>query len=72
MQWDVSLIQKSTTLHEYFNKVNKAVDADCSGISQDRRQATKDVLPDVIQLGRSEWYSFVFYLYLDHGQFGEL
>lgn len=72
VQWDVSLIQKSTTLHEYFNKVNKAVDADCSGISQDRRQATKDVLPDVIQLGRSEWYSFVFYLYLDHGQFGEL
>lgn len=72
VQWDVSLIQKRTTLHEYFNKVNKAVDADCSGISQDRRQATKDVLPDVIQLGRSEWYSFVFYLYLDHGQFGEL
>ena len=72
MQWDGSLIQKSTTLHEYFNKVNKAVDADCSDISDDRRQATKDVLPDVIQLGRSELYSFVFYLYLDHGQFGEL
>ena len=72
VQWDGSLIQKSATLHEYFNKVNKAVDADCSGISQDRRQATRDVLPDVIQLGRSEWYSFVFYLYLDHGQVGEL
>ena len=72
VQWDGSLIQKSTPLHEYFTKVNKAVDADCSGIRQDRRQTTKDVLPDVIQLGRSEWYSFVFYLYLDHGQVGEL
>jgi len=72
VQWDGSLIQKSTTLHEYFTKVNSAMDADCSGISQDRRQTTKDVLPDVIQLGRSEWYSFVFYLYLEHGQVGEL
>lgn len=72
VQWDGSLVQKNATLHEYFNKVSKAVDADCSGISQDRRQATKDDLPDVIQLGRSEWYSFVFYLYLEHGQVGEL
>ena len=70
---DSGLVQKSTTLHEYFTKVNKAVDADCSGISQDRRQVAKDFLPDVIQLGRSEWYSFVFYLYLDYNyQVGEL
>lgn len=73
VHWDGGLVQKSTTLYEYFTKVNKAVDADCSGISQDRRQATKDFLPDVIQLGRSELYSFVFYLYLDYDfQVGEL
>ena len=66
IQWDGGLIQKSTALYEYFNKVNKAIDADCSGISQDRRRTTKDFLPDLIQLGRSERYSFVFYLYLDY------
>ena len=72
-QWDAVLIQKSTALHEYFTQVSKAVDADCSGVSQDRRQNMKDFLPEVIQLGRSEWYSFVFFLYLDYDyQVGEL
>ena len=72
-QWDAGLIQKSTALHEYFTEVSKAVDAECSGVSQDGRQTMKDFLPEVIQLGRSEWYSFVFYLYLDYDyQVGEL
>ena len=67
------LIQESAAIHEYFAKVNEAINSDCSGISRDRREAMKDYLPDVIQLGRSEWYSFVFYLYLDYDfQVGEL
>ena len=72
VHWDSGLIQNSATLHEYFTRVKKAIDPDCSGISQDRRQAMKDFLPDVIQLGRSEGYTFVFFLYLDYDfQVGE-
>ncbi|KAL9954498.1 hypothetical protein ACROYT_G042046 [Oculina patagonica] len=72
VHWDSGLIQKSATLHEYFARVNKAVNPDCSGISQDRRESLKEFLPDVIHLGRSEGYSFVFYLYLDYDyQVGE-
>ena len=73
VHWNSGLIQESAAIHEYFTKVNEAINSDCSGISQDRREVMKDYLPDVIQLGRSEWYSFVFYLYLEYDfQVGEL
>ena len=73
VQWDGGLVQKSTTLHEYFSRVDKTVDAECVGISRDTRQAVRNYLPELIYLGRSEWYSFVFYLYLDYDfQVGEL
>ena len=73
VHWNSGLIQKSAAIHEYCTKVNEAINSDCSGISQDKRQAMKDYLPDVIQLGRSEWYSFVFYLYVDYNfKVGEL
>ena len=70
---DSGLIQNSTILHEFFTKVEQTVNSDCTGISRDEAQAVKDLLPDSIHLGRSELYSFVFYLYLDNDfQVGEL
>ncbi|KAJ7371019.1 hypothetical protein OS493_028176 [Desmophyllum pertusum] len=66
VHWDGGLIHGSTTLQEYYTRVSNTVRSNCSGVSQDKRQAVKDSLPDLIHLGRSEWYSFVFYLYLDY------
>lgn len=60
------LVQQTTAIHEYFTRVYSIVDSDCTGISKDSRQATRDYLPELIHLGRSEWYSFVFFLYLDY------
>ena len=67
------VIQNNTILREFFSEVEKAVNSDCTGISQEEALDIKDVLPDLIHLGRSEWYSFVFYLYLENEfQVGEL
>ena len=73
LQLDGGLIQKSTILHEYFTRVYRTVSSECTGISEDTRQAMRDYLPELIYLGRSESYSFVFYLYLDYDfKVGEL
>lgn len=72
VQLGSGLVQKTNTLHEYFTWVYTKVNSECSGISKDARQDTRDFLPELIYLGRSEWYSFVFYLYLDYDfQVGE-
>ena len=72
VQWDGGLIQESTTVHDFFTRVHNTVNSECTGISQDTRQTIRDYLPELIYLGRSESYSFVFYLYLDYNfQFGE-
>ena len=72
VQLSSGLVQKTNTLHEYFSRVYTKVNSECTGISKDTRQATRDFLPELIYLGRSEGYSFVFYLYLDYDfQVGE-
>ena len=72
IQWHGGLIQKSTTVHDFFTRVHNTVNSECTGISQDTRQTIRDYLPELIYLGRSESYSFVFYLYPDYDfQVGE-
>lgn len=72
VQLSSGLVQKTNTLHKYFTWVYTKVNSECSGISKDARQDTRDFLPEWIYLGRSEWYSFVFYLNLDYDfQVGE-
>ena len=66
VHWDGGLIQKSAIVHEYFTRVYRTVNSECTGISEDTRQDVRDYLPELIYLGRSESYSFVFYLYLDY------
>jgi len=67
-----SLVHSSTDAHEYFSKVYKTVKPDCAGIGKDRRQITRNYLPKLIHLGRSQSYSFAFYLHLEqdfvHGE----
>lgn len=65
VQWDGGLIQGRDALHDYFSRVSRAMNSECAGISTDTRQSMRDYLPLLIYLGRSERYSFVFYLYLD-------
>ncbi|PFX25178.1 Cation channel sperm-associated protein subunit gamma [Stylophora pistillata] len=59
-------VLNKTILGEFFSKVEQGVNSDCAGISREETPDVKDVLPDLIHLGRSEWYSFVFYLYLEN------
>ena len=65
VQWDGGLIQGLDALHDYYTRVSRTMNSECAGISTDTRQSMRDYLPLLIYLGRSERYSFVFYLYLD-------
>ena len=65
VQWDGGLIQGRDALHDYYTRVSRTMNSECAGISTDTRQSMRDHLPLLIYLGRSERYSFVFYLYLD-------
>ncbi|CAH3111707.1 unnamed protein product [Porites lobata] len=65
VRWDGGLIQGRDALHDYYTRVSRTMNSECAGISTDTRQSMRDHLPLLIYLGRSERYSFVFYLYLD-------
>ena len=65
VQWDGGLIQGRDALHDYYTRVSRTMNSECAGISTDIRQSMRDYLPLLIYLGRSERYSFVFYLFLD-------
>ena len=58
-------IHKTVDLHEYFTKVYQTVNPECAGFSKDNRKAMRNYLPKLISLGRSDSYSFAFYLHLD-------
>ena len=64
-QFDSGLVHSTATLHDYFTTVEKSISGECSGINRDKIRTTLHLLPKQIYLGRSENYSFAFYLHLD-------